>query len=63
LVGLGVTILLGAYFTLIQGYEYLESRFRFADAVYGSCFFMATGFHGLHVVIGRIFLRVVFRRM
>jgi cytochrome c oxidase subunit 3 len=62
-VGLFLTILLGVYFTVIQGYEYLEARFSFADAVYGSCFFIATGFHGLHVLIGRLFLSVTLIRI
>lgn len=62
-IGLLRTIVLGAYFTFVQGYEYLDSRFTFADAVYGSCFFMATGFHGLHVLIGSLFLTVVWSRL
>nr|YP_010878900.1 cytochrome c oxidase subunit III [Sambus kanssuensis]WHE42539.1 cytochrome c oxidase subunit III [Sambus kanssuensis] len=51
-----MTVLLGIYFTLLQAYEYLESPFTIADSVYGSSFFMATGFHGLHVIIGTTFL-------
>nr|ARH55008.1 cytochrome c oxidase subunit 3 [Ernobius pini] len=54
--GLIVTIILGVYFTILQGYEYIEAPFTISDAVYGSSFFMATGFHGLHVIIGTIFL-------
>jgi cytochrome c oxidase subunit 3 len=54
--GLGLTVGLGVYFTLIQGYEYITSYFRLSDSVYGSCFFVATGFHGLHVLIGSTFL-------
>nr|AYQ19043.1 cytochrome c oxidase subunit 3 [Elateridae sp. 3 ACP-2013] len=60
--GLGLTMLLGIYFTMLQGYEYYESPFTIADSVYGSTFFMATGFHGLHVIIGTIFLSVCFFR-
>lgn len=56
--GLGLTVLLGVYFTLLQGYEYLEAPFTIADSVYGSTFFIATGFHGLHVIIGTTFLAV-----
>lgn len=56
--GLLVTILLGVYFTILQGLEYYEARFTFADGVYGSTFFIATGFHGLHVIVGTIFLMV-----
>nr|AXS66005.1 cytochrome c oxidase subunit 3 [Cucujoidea sp. 36 KM-2017] len=51
-----LTVLLGIYFTILQGYEYIEAPFTIADSVYGSSFFMATGFHGLHVIIGTIFL-------
>nr|QNJ33321.1 cytochrome c oxidase subunit III [Anomophysis sp. ASCT00116655] len=56
--GLFLTVILGGYFTILQGYEYLESTFTIADAAYGSSFFMATGFHGLHVIIGTTFLLV-----
>nr|YP_010704924.1 cytochrome c oxidase subunit III [Agrypnus binodulus]WCQ78460.1 cytochrome c oxidase subunit III [Agrypnus binodulus] len=55
---LSLTIILGIYFTMLQAYEYIESAFTIADSVYGSAFFMATGFHGLHVIIGTIFLSV-----
>lgn len=52
------TILLGFYFTFLQALEYYEAPFAIADGVYGSTFFVATGFHGLHVIIGSIFLTV-----
>jgi len=45
---------LRVYFTGVQAYEYLEASFTLTDSCYGSCFFVATGFHGLHVLIGRI---------
>lgn len=53
-----ITITLGIYFTILQGYEYVEASFTIADSIYGSTFFMATGFHGLHVIIGTIFIIV-----
>nr|AXS65092.1 cytochrome c oxidase subunit 3 [Cucujoidea sp. 8 KM-2017] len=56
--GLSLTIILGIYFTILQGYEYIEASFTISDSVYGSSFFMATGFHGLHVIIGTTFLLV-----
>nr|WIL79802.1 cytochrome c oxidase subunit III [Neohydnus sinensis] len=56
--GLIFTVLLGFYFTLLQGYEYYEAPFTISDAIYGSSFFMATGFHGIHVIIGSTFLLI-----
>nr|YP_010183488.1 cytochrome c oxidase subunit III [Curtos fulvocapitalis]QVG61304.1 cytochrome c oxidase subunit 3 [Curtos fulvocapitalis] len=53
-----LTISLGIYFSFLQGYEYMESSFSIADSTYGSTFFMATGFHGIHVIIGTSFLSV-----
>nr|ADO60424.1 cytochrome c oxidase subunit III [Phalacridae sp. BMNH 840198] len=53
-----LTVILGIYFSILQGYEYIEAPFTIADSVYGSSFFMATGFHGLHVIIGTTFLLV-----
>nr|APX40660.1 cytochrome c oxidase subunit 3 [Mantura chrysanthemi] len=56
--GLALTVILGIYFSILQGYEYIEAPFTIADSVYGSTFFMATGFHGLHVLIGTTFLLI-----
>nr|QOJ45144.1 cytochrome c oxidase subunit III [Allobates talamancae] len=53
---LTITIVLGLYFTVLQALEYYEAPFTIADGVYGSTFFVATGFHGLHVIIGSLFL-------
>lgn len=62
--GLTLTIILGIYFSLLQGFEYIEAPFTISDAVYGASFFMATGFHGLHVIIGTTFLSVcLFRQI
>nr|ADY86075.1 cytochrome oxidase subunit III [Gekko swinhonis] len=60
--GLSLTVLLGAYFTLLQATEYLEAPFTIADSTYGTTFFVATGFHGLHVIIGSSFLLVCLLR-
>lgn len=56
--GLGCTIALGLCFSLIQGFEYFHAPFKFKDGIYPSNFYMATGFHGAHVLIGTIFLIV-----
>nr|YP_009349221.1 cytochrome c oxidase subunit III [Ninox strenua]APZ75573.1 cytochrome c oxidase subunit III [Ninox strenua] len=57
------TILLGFYFTALQATEYYEAPFSIADGIYGSTFFVATGFHGLHVIIGSSFLSVCLLRL
>jgi cytochrome c oxidase subunit 3 len=60
--GLVATVALGALFTSVQAYEYAHAAFAFSrdngGNIYGSTFFMATGFHGFHVLIGTIFLLV-----
>ena len=56
--GLLCTIILGVLFTCVQAYEYSHAHFAFKGHVYGATFFMATGFHGFHVIIGTIFLTV-----
>lgn len=61
--GLLITVLLGLYFTLLQAFEYFEAAFSITDSVYGSTFFIATGFHGLHVIIGTSFLIVCLFRL
>ena len=53
---------MGAYFSLLQLHEYIHAPFTIADRVYGATFFVATGFHGLHVLIGTTFLIVCFLR-
>ncbi len=60
--GLILTILLGISFTAIQAYEYSHATFGFTDGIYSSTFYMATGFHGAHVIIGTIFLTVCLGR-
>ena len=56
--GLILSILLGALFTAFQAYEYSHAQFGFSGNIYGATFFMATGFHGFHVLVGTIFLAV-----
>jgi cytochrome c oxidase subunit 3 len=56
--GLILTIALGLAFTGVQAYEYSHAAFNFKGNIYGATFFMATGFHGAHVIIGTIFLTV-----
>ena len=60
--GLIIAIALGAVFTVLQAYEYSHAAFGFAGNIYGANFFMATGFHGFHVVVGTIFLFVCLMR-
>ncbi len=59
---LGITVGLGVIFTGIQLYEYVHATFGFTQGIFPSTFYMATGFHGFHVLIGTIFLAVCWRR-
>ncbi len=61
--GLGLTIILGISFTALQVIEYTQAGFSFDGSLYGSAFFMATGFHGFHVVLGTGMLIVAFFRL
>jgi len=61
--GLLLTIALGATFTAIQAYEYAHATFAFTGNIYGATFYMATGFHGFHVLVGTIFLIVCLGRV
>jgi len=58
LYGLLYTIILAILFTGLQGIEYSVSSFTISDGIFGTCFYFGTGFHGLHVIIGTIFLTV-----
>nr|YP_010990544.1 cytochrome c oxidase subunit III [Zanna robusticephalica]WOW98858.1 cytochrome c oxidase subunit III [Zanna robusticephalica] len=58
-----LTIMLAMYFTILQKMEYSEAKFTIADSIYGSTFFLTTGFHGLHVILGTIFLTVSMMRI
>ena len=59
---LGLTVALGVLFSVFQAYEYHHAAFTMKDGIFGSTFYLATGFHGLHVIIGTIFLAVCWRR-
>jgi cytochrome c oxidase subunit 3 len=58
-----LTISLAIFFTLIQGLEYVESTFSISDSIYGTTFFLLTGFHGFHVIIGTAFIIVTTLRL
>jgi cytochrome c oxidase subunit 3 len=61
--GLVLTIALATVFTCLQAFEYVSANFTISDGIFGSTFFMATGFHGFHVLIGTIFLTVCLIRL
>ena len=60
--GLILTVALGVLFSLLQAYEYSHAAFGFSGNIYGATFYMATGFHGFHVIVGTIFLAVCLLR-
>ncbi|MEQ8747284.1 cytochrome c oxidase subunit 3 [Pyruvatibacter sp.] len=60
--GLICTVVLGVLFSALQAYEYSHAAFGFSGNIYGATFYMATGFHGFHVIIGTIFLAVCLGR-
>jgi cytochrome c oxidase subunit 3 len=59
---LAITVALGLTFSMCQGYEYHHAEFTIKSGMFGSTFYLATGFHGLHVIIGTIFLAVCLYR-
>jgi cytochrome c oxidase subunit 3 len=61
--GLFATIALALFFTGFQVFEYINAPFTIADSVFGSIFFFGTGFHGLHILIGTIFISVGLYRL
>jgi cytochrome c oxidase subunit 3 len=63
LIALIFTLILATLFTCLQGFEYLNAPFNISDGIYGSCFYLATGFHGFHVFIGTIAILVSFIRI
>ena len=58
LLGIVLTLFLSFVFTCIQGIEYLDANFTIVDRVYARTFYIATGTHGFHVIIGTLFLLV-----
>ena len=63
ILGTFLTILFAVIFTALQYYEYSEAAFSLSDSVFGSAFYCSTGLHGLHVIVGTIFILVGFSRM
>ncbi|MEM7072017.1 MAG: cytochrome c oxidase subunit 3 [Pseudomonadota bacterium] len=61
--GLWLTVGLGLLFTALQAYEYGHAAFGLSDGIYASTFYMATGFHGFHVIVGTTFLAVCLWRV
>lgn len=51
-----LTIMLGVFFITLQSYEFFTIKFNINDSIYGHCFFLTTGFHGIHVIIGLLFI-------
>jgi heme/copper-type cytochrome/quinol oxidase subunit 3 len=58
-----ITIALAFIFTILQSFEYLTANFTISDSVYGSNFYLLTGLHGFHVVLGTMFLMVTLGRI
>jgi cytochrome c oxidase subunit 3 len=63
IIGTALTIVLALIFTGLQYFEYSEASFSMADSVYGTCFYASTGLHGIHVIVGTIFIAVAFLRI
>jgi len=61
-IGFSITIFLAVLFTIFQLSEYFSAPFNISDGIYGTTFFSLTGLHGLHVIIGTIFIIVCFVR-
>lgn len=63
IIGTLFTLILAVIFTGFQGFEYSEASFSFADSVFGTVFYASTGLHGMHVIVGTIFILVGFIRI
>nr|WGW14721.1 cytochrome c oxidase subunit III [Bangiopsis subsimplex] len=60
---LAATVLFGALFSALQCYEYVAAGFDIASSAYGGAFYCSTGLHGLHVLVGAVFLLMALRRL
>jgi cytochrome c oxidase subunit 3 len=58
-----MTLVFAILFTALQGLEYANAGFTFADGIYGTVFYFGTGFHGFHVIVGTLFIAVAFYRI
>ena len=63
ILGTLLTIIFAILFTALQAFEYIEAPFSIADSVFGTVFFASTGLHGLHVIVGTLFILVGFFRI
>ena len=63
IIGAFLTIIFAILFTGLQYFEYAEASFSFADSIYGTVFFASTGLHGMHVIVGTIFILIGFIRI
>jgi len=63
IIGLALTVALGAIFLYLQAHEYADAAFTMKSGIYGSTFYMLTGFHGLHVTMGTIMLLIILLRV
>lgn len=63
LISLMFTLILAILFTFLQVIEYLNAPFNISDSIFGSCFYMSTGFHGFHVFVGTVALFIAFIRI
>lgn len=63
ILGTFLTLVLAIAFTGLQGLEYMQASFSMSDSVFGTVFFASTGLHGLHVIVGTIFILVGFFRI
>ncbi len=63
IIGTFITIIIAIIFTALQAFEYSEASFSFADSIFGTVFYASTGLHGMHVIVGTLFILVGFFRL